>query len=42
MIWFGLRSDVCLIADINLREVAILSFAIGLGFVLGLAPGLVF
>jgi NADH:ubiquinone oxidoreductase subunit 4 (subunit M) len=42
MIWFGLRSEAGLVVDLNLREAFVLSFAIGLGFVLGLMPGLVF
>lgn len=42
MVWFGLRSETRLISDLNLREVFVLSFAIGLGFALGFMPGLVF
>jgi NADH:ubiquinone oxidoreductase subunit 4 (subunit M) len=42
MIWFGLRSEVGLVVDLNLREAFVLSFAVGLGLALGLMPGLVF
>jgi NADH:ubiquinone oxidoreductase subunit 4 (subunit M) len=42
MVWFGFRSEPRLVLDLNLREVFVLSFAIGLGLLLGLMPGLVF
>lgn len=42
MVWFGLRSEVRLAVDLNLREAFVLSFAIGVGLALGLMPGLVF
>lgn len=42
MVWFGLRSESRLVADLNLREAFVLFFAIGLGFALGLMPGIVF
>lgn len=42
MIWFGLRGGSSLIPDLDAREAFVLFFAIGLGFLLGLMPGLVF
>ncbi len=42
MVWFGFRSESRLVLDLSLREVFILSFAIGLGLLMGLMPGLVF
>jgi len=42
MVWFGLRSGVGTITDLSSREAFILFFAIGMGFLLGVAPGLVF
>lgn len=42
MVWFGLRSDARFISDVSMKEAFILTFAIGMGFLLGLMPGLVF
>jgi hypothetical protein len=42
MVWFGLRIETSLIQDLSLREASVLAFAIGLGLLLGLMPGLIF
>lgn len=42
MVWFGNRGGARLINDLASREVLILGVSIGLGFVLGLTPGVLF
>lgn len=42
MVWFGIRSDGRYIFDLSTKEAFILAFAIGLSFLLGVMPGLVF
>lgn len=39
LVWFGSRAGGARIYDASFREAAILGTAIGLGFLLGLAPG---
>lgn len=42
LLWFGVRAGARSIPDLSAREVFILGFAIGLGALLGVMPGLVF
>jgi NADH-quinone oxidoreductase subunit M len=42
MVWFGNRGGARLINDLASRELLILGVSIGLGFILGLTPGILF